>query len=83
MAHAWVLLLTPVYWFLLSLAAWRALIQLLYNPQYWEKTEHGLAKTSRISKKKSRRGERAGAAQSPVTIMTTAGDLPMKPSRQR
>ncbi len=50
LAHAWVLVLTPVHWFLLSLAAWRALFQLLYDPQRWEKTEHGLAKTSRSSR---------------------------------
>ena len=48
LAHAWVLVLTPLYWFLLSLAAWRALLQLLYDPQRWEKTEHGLARTSRL-----------------------------------
>jgi glycosyltransferase XagB len=46
--HGWVLTLTPIYWFLLSLAAWRALFQLWRDPQRWEKTEHGLAKTSRI-----------------------------------
>ena len=50
LAHAWVLLLTPFYWFLLSLAAWRALFQLLFAPQLWEKTEHGLAETSRLAK---------------------------------
>ena len=44
---AWVLLLMPVYWLLLSLAAWRALFQLLRDPYRWEKTEHGLARTSR------------------------------------
>ena len=47
--HGWALLFTPVYWFLLSWAAWRALCQLLCDPQRWEKTEHGLAKTSRIN----------------------------------
>jgi len=46
--HAWVLVLTPLHWLLLSLAAWRALWQLLYDPQRWEKTEHGLARTSRL-----------------------------------
>jgi hypothetical protein len=46
--HAWVLVFTPFYWLLLSLAAWRALIQLIHDPQRWEKTEHGLAKTSRL-----------------------------------
>lgn len=45
--HGWVLVLTPLYWFLLSFAAWRALVQLAYDPQRWEKTEHGLARSSR------------------------------------
>lgn len=44
---AWVLLLTPLHWLLLSLAAWRALYQLIAAPYAWEKTEHGLAKSSR------------------------------------
>jgi hypothetical protein len=40
------LLATPLYWLLLSLAAWRALMQFLFSPYKWEKTEHGLARTS-------------------------------------
>ncbi len=48
--HAWVLVLTPFYWFLLSLAAWRAVVHLIRDPQRWEKTEHGLAKNSRLSR---------------------------------
>lgn len=47
LATAWVLLLTPLNWLLLSLAAWRALYQLAVAPYKWEKTEHGLAKSSR------------------------------------
>jgi glycosyltransferase XagB len=35
-------LLNPLYWVLHSVAAWRALIQLVRNPFYWEKTPHGL-----------------------------------------
>lgn len=46
LAHAWILLLTPAHWLLLSLAAWRAVYQLLISPYLWEKTEHGLAKSS-------------------------------------
>ena len=46
---AWILLLTPVHWLLLSLAARRALYQLLFAPYAWEKTEHGLAKSSRCA----------------------------------
>jgi cellulose synthase/poly-beta-1,6-N-acetylglucosamine synthase-like glycosyltransferase len=35
-------LLNPLYWVLHSIAAWRALVQLVRNPFYWEKTPHGL-----------------------------------------
>ena len=35
-------LLTPVYWVLMSVAAYKALIQLIVKPSYWEKTNHGL-----------------------------------------
>jgi cellulose synthase/poly-beta-1,6-N-acetylglucosamine synthase-like glycosyltransferase len=47
LSSAWALALTPVHWLLLSLAAWRAVYQLAVAPYAWEKTEHGLAKTSR------------------------------------
>lgn len=52
--YGWVLLLMPIYWLLLSLAAWRALFQLLFNPYRWEKTEHGLARTSRLASHRQR-----------------------------
>jgi cellulose synthase/poly-beta-1,6-N-acetylglucosamine synthase-like glycosyltransferase len=35
-------LVSPFYWGLMSLAAWKGFIQLFTNPFYWEKTEHGL-----------------------------------------
>lgn len=47
--HAWILVLTPVYWVCLSAAAWRALYQLLREPYRWEKTEHGLARSSHLA----------------------------------
>lgn len=37
-------LLSPIYWILMSLAAWRAVWQLIFKPFYWEKTTHGLYK---------------------------------------
>ena len=46
---AWALLLLPIYWMLLSIASWRALYQLVIDPHHWEKTEHGLARTSRLA----------------------------------
>jgi hypothetical protein len=33
--------LVPLYWLLMSIAAYKALIQLVSKPAYWEKTEHG------------------------------------------
>jgi cellulose synthase/poly-beta-1,6-N-acetylglucosamine synthase-like glycosyltransferase len=33
-------LLTPLYWVLMSVAAWRAFIQLLTRPHHWDKTMH-------------------------------------------
>ncbi len=41
------ILLIPVYWLCISVAAWRALHQLVTNPFYWEKTEHGISKVPR------------------------------------
>jgi cellulose synthase/poly-beta-1,6-N-acetylglucosamine synthase-like glycosyltransferase len=45
--HAGILLLTPLYWACLSIAAWRALYQLIREPYRWEKTEHGLARRTK------------------------------------
>lgn len=33
--------LVPFYWLLMSIAAWKALWQLIFKPHYWEKTVHG------------------------------------------
>ncbi|RYE08834.1 MAG: glycosyltransferase [Hyphomicrobiales bacterium] len=40
--------LLPAYWVLHSIAAYKAFWQLLFNPHYWEKTEHG---TSSVTQK--------------------------------
>ncbi|MGH7057380.1 MAG: glycosyltransferase family 2 protein, partial [Acetobacteraceae bacterium] len=34
-------MLAPLYWALHSIAAYKALAQLIHNPHYWEKTTHG------------------------------------------
>lgn len=41
-------ILLPIYWVLHSIAAYKAFWQLLFNPHYWEKTEHG---TSSVTQK--------------------------------
>ena len=37
-------LLTPLYWLLMSVAAYKALWQLFRKPSFWEKTEHGFCR---------------------------------------
>ncbi|MGC1779061.1 MAG: glycosyltransferase family 2 protein [Xanthobacteraceae bacterium] len=82
--HAWALAWTPLYWLLLSLAAWRALIQLIYDPQYWEKTEHGLAKTSRIGADLQSRPNRQPIRRGPPSLIAAAAThrgAPVAPMR--
>ncbi len=38
-------LLSPAYWLLMSVGAYKGIGQLAVQPFYWEKTEHGLSKT--------------------------------------
>ncbi len=35
-------MLTPFYWVLISIGAWKGLWQMVVRPHYWEKTVHGL-----------------------------------------
>lgn len=41
------LIFIPFYWLLISVAAYRAVYQLITAPHYWEKTEHGLTRMRR------------------------------------
>ena len=36
-------LISPIYWGLMSIGAWKGLFQLITKPHFWEKTKHGLA----------------------------------------
>lgn len=40
-----VVLCTPVYWMMMSYAAWRSVLHLYRMPHLWEKTPHGAAAT--------------------------------------
>ena len=40
----WAAALLPLYWVMMSLAAVKALWQLVVTPNYWEKTQHGLSR---------------------------------------
>jgi cellulose synthase/poly-beta-1,6-N-acetylglucosamine synthase-like glycosyltransferase len=37
-------LIIPGYWLLMTIGAWKGMIQLIYKPFFWEKTIHGLDK---------------------------------------
>ncbi|WP_286939730.1 MULTISPECIES: glycosyltransferase family 2 protein [unclassified Algoriphagus] len=42
-------LINPLYWLMHSISAYKGLIQLITKPFYWEKTNHGLTKSSKPS----------------------------------
>jgi cellulose synthase/poly-beta-1,6-N-acetylglucosamine synthase-like glycosyltransferase len=44
---AWSALTMPIYWLLISFAAYRALYQFARDPYLWEKTEHGMGPARR------------------------------------
>lgn len=52
----------PLYFLLISLAAWLALIELVRAPGRWNKTQHGLARTTRSGRLRLRRRSRRPAA---------------------
>jgi len=81
LATAWILLLTPLNWLLLSVAAWRALYQFAVSPYRWEKTEHGLARSSRRLDAIARSLTKIDRLRS----LDTVGDMPslMKKAQQR
>jgi hypothetical protein len=37
----------PLYYCLASIAAWAALVDLMWRPYHWSKTEHGLSGASK------------------------------------
>ncbi|GGF87449.1 hypothetical protein GCM10007301_54180 [Azorhizobium oxalatiphilum] len=43
-----ILLSLLFYWPLISLAAWRAIIELVVRPHWWDKTEHGVSRRRRL-----------------------------------
>ena len=40
-------ILSPLYWMLISLGAWKGFLQLFWNPFKWEKTIHGLDESAK------------------------------------
>ncbi|WP_064972350.1 glycosyltransferase [Modestobacter caceresii] len=69
-------LLSPLYWLLHSIASYKALWQLLVNPFYWEKTNHGLSSHLQVEDVPSMDDgpatERPAPAQTTTTMQVTA-----------
>lgn len=40
-------LTAPLYWFMMSIATYRSIYQIIFKPSVWEKTEHGISKSLR------------------------------------
>ena len=53
-------LLLPLYWVMMSLAAVKAVWQLIVNPNYWEKTVHGLSSVATADRDRSTSVSAAG-----------------------
>ena len=65
------ILLTPFYWLLMSLAAWRALWKLYREPHYWEKTYHPRRAREAFARK-------AAMAQSPAELSPCRGSSALR-----
>jgi cellulose synthase/poly-beta-1,6-N-acetylglucosamine synthase-like glycosyltransferase len=76
-------LLNPVYWLLHSVAAYKALWQLITRPHYWEKTTHGISALSEADATAAAAASRPAAAPAsapaevpPAAAGPAAGDVP-------
>jgi glycosyltransferase XagB len=78
-------LISPLYWGLMSVAAWKGFIQLITNPFYWEKTEHGLHAPAPAAAAPQAVGgatRPAQAAADPRGARTAAGTAAVEPERE-
>jgi cellulose synthase/poly-beta-1,6-N-acetylglucosamine synthase-like glycosyltransferase/transposase len=72
----------PVYWVMMSIAAFMAFYQLIFKPHYWEKTKHGLhlhsSRASSASTIVEEESESVATMPSPA-FTSTKGVLPLLP----
>ena len=80
-SSAWVLLLVPVYWILLSIAACQAVWKLVHDPYRWDKTEHGLARTSRKIEQADKGSKPARSV--PIPAISEYHRRPSRPPNRR
>ncbi|MBI2595067.1 MAG: glycosyltransferase, partial [Candidatus Colwellbacteria bacterium] len=63
--------LVPFYWLGMSIAAWKALYEIIVNPHYWAKTMHGL----HLLPGKARVGEEVAKPDTEKTVVSTGSVL--------
>jgi cellulose synthase/poly-beta-1,6-N-acetylglucosamine synthase-like glycosyltransferase len=76
--------LVPLYWGLMSVAASIALVQLIFKPYYWEKTQHGFHLLAGAQRRAKARIPEAAPEARPIRSRGTLkekhlGDLPISP----
>ncbi len=73
----------PIYWVMMSIAAFMALYQLIFKPHYWEKTKHGLhlhsSRASSASTTVEQEPNSVATMQSPA-FTSTKGVPPLLPA---
>lgn len=57
--------ISPLYWAMMSVAAWKALLQLVTRPSFWEKTQHGLTDVTSMLAPEGQPARLEAAATSP------------------
>ena len=70
-------LLSPLYWLLMSIAALKALGQLITRPHYWEKTQHGLAHEAPPVLLRAPRPSREAPQAAPPLELAPAETIPL------
>lgn len=70
----------PFYWLLASIAAWKAVGQLVFRPHFWEKTQHGVSEQAKVATGEPPAGggdgrdEAAPAEHTPIACIAHGGD---------
>ena len=70
---AWWIPLMPIYCLLVSAAAWVAIFEYLTAPHRWNKTRHGLSRTSRLRRQREQASRPAAALQAAAPAFSNRG----------
>jgi len=69
LSHARAALTMPFYWPLASIAAWKALFELVFRPHHWSKTRHGISQRQVM---RAGSDQRSDASSAPMALMSSS-----------